>query len=115
MSDLPEEVALYQRDPLVHEAIPSAYASSIETLMTSTDSRADAFPVDALFMFPGYDGITSLDGGLRFAKKVESNLGADRCRILQFDSTWAHDLTRSTVGASVKQEILSWLQRRLVG
>ena len=81
--------------------------------MTTTDRRASAFPVDALFLFPGLDGITSLDGGLEFAGRVQGALGRDRCAILQFASTQAHDLTRSTVGTAVKSEILEWLMKRL--
>jgi alpha-beta hydrolase superfamily lysophospholipase len=112
MSDLPEEVELYRRDPLIPKSIPSAYASSIESLMAEVDNMAPRLAVDSLFVFPGNDGITSLNGGLAFARRVESGLGSERCRVVQYHGVAAHDLTRSSVRDQVRRTILDWLDSK---
>ena len=113
MSDQPEEVELYRRDPLVPKAIPSTYASSIETLMAAVDQKTSSFPVDSLFLFPGEDGITSLQGGLGFARRVESARGGQSCKIIQYQGIASHDLTRSSIRHQVRQTLLDWLESRI--
>ncbi len=115
MSDQPDEVELYRRDPLVPKSIPSAYGSSIESLMATVDKRASDLAVDSLFVFPGKDGITSLKGGLAFARRVESGVGSHRCRIIQYHGVEAHDLTRSSVRKQARRTVLEWLDSKVTG
>ncbi|MFZ0429582.1 MAG: alpha/beta fold hydrolase [Acidobacteriota bacterium] len=112
MSDQAEEVELYRDDPLIFKAMPSAYASSIESLMAQVDGKAERYPVDCLFFFPGFDGITSLAGGLQFAHRVREERGDRRCQIIQYEGIAAHDLTRSSVREQVLATILEWLDER---
>ncbi len=113
MSDQAEEVELYRDDPLIFKAMPSAYASSIESLMAQVDGKAERYPVDCLFFFPGFDGITSLAGGLQFAHRVREARGDRRCQIIQYAGIAAHDLTRSSVREQVLATILEWLDARI--
>lgn len=112
MSDQPAEVELYRRDPLTFKAMPSAFASSVESLMTVVDRNAVLFPVDCLFLFPERDGITSVDGILRFARRVETTRGSQSCRLVEFEGIDAHDLTHSSVRDEVHATILDWLVTR---
>lgn len=107
MSDIPEEVEVYRADPLVLQAIPSAYASSIEARMAEVDSCAGEIPAETLFLFPSRDGITSLPGGLTFASRVRA-ADPGRCTIHQFE-TPAHDLRRSSLRNQVLDRMSSWL------
>ncbi len=113
MSDQESEVELYRRDPLVFKTMPSAYASSVESLMTVVDRQATLFPVDCLFLFPERDGITSVDGVLQFARRVETTRGSRSCRLVEFEGIDAHDLTRSSVRDAVHAGILDWLETRV--
>lgn len=112
MSDLIREVELYRTDPLVLAAIPSAYASSIEEQMARTEAAADEFPADALFLFPSEDGITSLAGGERFARRVRTYRGDAGCTTIGFPVA-AHDLRRSSVRRRVLETVNDWLEPRV--
>lgn len=113
MSDQQAEVELYRRDPLVFKAMPSAYASSIENLMTVVERNAVLFPVDGLFFLPEHDGIASVQGALRFARRVETTRGSRSCRLVEFEGLDAHDLTHSSVRDKVHDTILEWLESRV--
>jgi alpha-beta hydrolase superfamily lysophospholipase len=114
MSDQPEEIELYRRDPLIPKAIPSAYASSIESLMSIVNRKATEFPVDSLFLFPSKDGITSVQGGLAFARRVESASREQECRIVQYYGNESHDLTRSSVRDQVRRTLVDWLESKAI-
>lgn len=109
LSQQPDEVALFDRDPLTPRAVPSRFASSIETQMVATDRRASPFPVAALIVLPGRDGITSVDGGLDFARKVP----AAQLSLVRFSEVCAHDLMRSEARTAVRETVDSWIRRTL--
>lgn len=110
LSDQADEVALYDRDPLTPLAVPSGYANSIETQMVATDRRTSPFPVDVLIALPGRDGITSVDGGLDFARRVP----AAQLSLVRFGEVCAHDMMRSKARAAVRETVDSWIKRSLV-
>ena len=114
ISDLEIERELYRLDPLVPHQGPSSYASSIEDQMVRTVGRAEPFPVDALMLLPGEDGVTSVQGGLDFAAAMRAASGADRFSLLHYKEICAHDLLRSSVGAQARQSTAAWLEDRIL-
>lgn len=106
LSEQPDEVALYRADPLTGGVIPAAYASSIETQMAATDRRRSPFPCDVLVLLPGHDGITSVRGGLDFARKVPTA----RRSLVRFHRVRAHDMMRSGSRAAVRGAVDAWIR-----
>jgi alpha-beta hydrolase superfamily lysophospholipase len=113
ISDLEVERELYRNDPLVPHQGPSSYASSIEDQMVRTVGRTEPFPVDGLLLLPGEDGVTSVQGGLDFAAKMQAGVGTDRFALQHYSQVCAHDLLRSSVSVQVRATIAGWLAARL--
>lgn len=113
ISDLEVERELYRLDPLVPHQGPSSYASSIEDQMVRTVGRTEPFPTYGLMLLPGYDGVTSVQGGLDFAARMQAGAGTERFVLKHFKESQAHDLLRSSVGAQARQTVAQWLEARL--
>jgi alpha-beta hydrolase superfamily lysophospholipase len=115
ISDLADEVALFDVDPLIPRRLPTRYASSIESLMVTTERRGVRLPLPALVMLPSKDGITSVRAGLDFARSVQLATGRDRVRIVQFAGLCAHDLLRSSARGRALAALGQWLEELLQG
>jgi alpha-beta hydrolase superfamily lysophospholipase len=110
-SDLPDEVALFDIDPLVPHRLPSRYLSSIESQMADTARRGYRFPIDAVMLVPRHDGIANRDAAIRFAESVNAATGAARITLVHCDAD-AHEPLRSSARAQARAAIAEWLDRR---
>lgn len=113
ISDLADEVALFDLDPLIPRRLPTRYASTIESLMVSTERRGYALPLPGLVLLPETDGITSVSAGLQFARSVQAAVGRDRLRVVQLAGLRAHDLVRSSARGRALSAIGHWLEELL--
>ena len=109
LSEQREESNLYEADPLTLDAVPSRYVRSISNQMEKTDRRSTPFPHDLLTILPGRDGITSVQGGLNFARKPCTGTNS----LVRLDDTYAHDLMRSASRSKAREAITSWLGDRV--
>jgi len=112
LSDIPEEVALFESDPLVPHRLPTRYASSVESLMAEVGQRGHAFPIPGLVIVPGRDGITDRGSAVDFARSVNAATGVSRLTLIGFDVV-AHDILRSTAGGPAMDDVLTWLGSRV--
>lgn len=113
LSDVRDQVAVFENDPLVPRQLPTRYASSIESLMVRVDRRR-AFPVPGLVIVPGRDGIVNRDAAVDFARRANAESGAGQFELVEFGVT-AHDVLRSTAGERAMQTILAWLDAKTRG
>jgi alpha-beta hydrolase superfamily lysophospholipase len=115
ISDLADEVALFDVDPLIPRRLPTRYASTIEGLMVMAERRGFRLPLPGLIMLPSQDGITSVTSGLDFARSVQLAVGRDRLRIVQFAGLRAHDVLRSSARGRALAALGQWLDELLKG
>lgn len=107
ISTIPEEVAKYKNDPLIHGKITFAMAADTIKAGDFLDTYAGEFPVPLLIMHGGADPITSKEASKRLAGRITSEV-----TFKEWPGNY-HEIHYDKNQKEVFNTILSWIKAKL--
>lgn len=108
ISSLPQEVAAYQADPLVHDTVTMRWGAEILRIMPQTLAQASRFSLPLLLLHGADDPINSPQGSREFHDACGH---ADRSLRLYPGSR--HEVHHDIGRAALERDLLRWLDKRV--